>query len=202
MKNNYKISDKTKKILNDLSFEDIIYGLIKKIGEDPERDSLLLTPHRVVKSWGVLTSGYSENINQILDGAIFEENYNQMIVVKDIDFYSICEHHLLPFFGKCHIAYIPNKKIIGFSKIPKIVEHFSKRLQVQERLSQQIADTLNNILHPLGVAVVCEAQHLCMTMRGTEKVNSIATTSVVLGEFHNEEASRKEFFDLIKNKII
>jgi len=198
MKNNYKISENTKKVLNDLSFEDLIYGLIKKIGEDPERDSLLQTPHRVVKSWGVLTSGYNENINQILDGAIFEENYNQMVVVKDIDFYSICEHHLLPFFGKCHIAYIPNKKIIGFSKIPKIVEHFSKRLQVQERLSQQIADTLNDALNPLGVAVVCEAQHLCMTMRGVEKVNSIATTSVVLGEFHNEEASRQEFFDLIK----
>ena len=202
MSNNYKISEDTKKILDNLSFEDLIYGFIKKIGEDPERDSLLQTPQRVAKCWDILTSGYNESIDQILDGAIFEENYNQMVVVKDIDFYSICEHHLLPFFGKCHVAYIPNKKIIGFSKIPKIVEHFSKRLQVQERFSQQIANTLNDILNPLGVAVVCEAQHLCMTMRGVEKVNSIAATSVVLGEFHNEEASRQEFFGLIKNRII
>ncbi|HQJ76181.1 MAG TPA: GTP cyclohydrolase I FolE, partial [Bacteroidota bacterium] len=149
--------------------EDLVYGILKKIGEDPNREGLLRTPTRVAKAWEFITKGYKDDLNKILNEAIFEEKYNQMVVVKDIDFYSMCEHHLLPFYGKCHVAYIPNGKIVGLSKIPRIVDIFARRLQVQERMTQEIAETLNNVLNPIGVAVVCEARHMCMMMRGVEK---------------------------------
>jgi GTP cyclohydrolase I len=200
--NSYKISEKAAKMINELDMEDLIYGILQKVGEDPQREGLLRTPTRVTKSWDFLTKGYNDDLNKILNEAVFEEKYNQMVVVKDIDFFSLCEHHLLPFYGKCHIAYIPNGKIVGLSKIPRIVDVFARRMQVQERMTQEIAETLNNILQPLGVAVVCEARHMCMMMRGVEKQNSVATTSAVLGEFHADPETRQEFFDLIKNRLV
>lgn len=199
--NSFQISQKSSKMIDELSMEDLVYGILKKIGEDPNREGLLRTPTRVAKAWEFITKGYKDDLNKILNEAIFEEKYNQMVVVKDIDFYSMCEHHLLPFYGKCHVAYIPNGKIVGLSKIPRIVDIFARRLQVQERMTQEIAETLNNVLNPIGVAVVCEARHMCMMMRGVEKQNSIATTSAVIGEFHNDPETRQEFFDLIKNRL-
>ncbi len=200
--NSFVISTKSEKMIDDLSMEDMIFGILKKIGEDPQREGLLRTPTRVSKAWDFLTKGYKDDLNKILNEAVFEEKYNQMVVVKDIDFFSLCEHHLLPFYGKCHVAYIPNGKIVGLSKIPRIVDIFARRLQVQERMTQEIAETLNNVLQPIGVAVVCEARHMCMMMRGVEKQNSVATTSSVMGEFHNDPETRQEFFDLIKNRLI
>ena len=200
--NSYKISEKSSKMVNELSMEDLVYGILQKVGEDPQREGLLRTPTRVAKSWDFLTKGYNDDLTKILNEAVFEEKYNQMVVVKDIDFFSLCEHHLLPFYGKCHIAYIPNGKIVGLSKIPRIVDIFARRMQVQERMTQQIAETLNNVLQPIGVAVVCEARHMCMMMRGVEKQNSVATTSAVMGEFHNDPETRQEFFDLIKNRLV
>jgi len=199
--NSFQISQKSSKMIDELSMEDLVYGILKKIGEDPNREGLLRTPTRVAKAWEFITKGYKDDLNKILNEAIFDEKYNPMVVVKDIDFYSMCEHHLLPFYGKCHVAYIPNGKIVGLSKIPRIVDIFARRLQVQERMTQEIAETLNNVLNPIGVAVVCEARHMCMMMRGVEKQNSIATTSAVIGEFHNDPETRQEFFDLIKNRL-
>ncbi|MGD0339353.1 MAG: GTP cyclohydrolase I FolE [Bacteroidota bacterium] len=183
-------------------FEKAIEQLLVHIGEDPGREGLLRTPHRVAKAYQFLTSGYSQDINAILSKAIFREKYNEMVIVKDIDFFSLCEHHLLPFFGKVHIAYIPKGKIVGLSKLPRIVEVFARRLQVQERMTQQIAETLYTALKPAGVAVVIEARHLCMMMRGVEKQNSIATTSAMLGEFHEDNKTRAEFLNLIKNSLM
>jgi GTP cyclohydrolase I len=198
----YKISNKALKSLKDLSKEDLIYGLLSKIGEDPKREGLLRTPIRVAKAYDFFTKGYNDDLQKILNEAVFEEKYTSMVVIKDIDFYSLCEHHLLPFFGKCHIAYIPNGKIVGLSKIPRIVEIFARRLQVQERMTKEIAQTIHDVLNPMGVAVVIEARHLCMMMRGVEKQNSKATTSAVLGEFHEDPGTREEFFNLIRGNLM
>ena len=177
--------------------EGLIGKLLVEIGEDPQREGLLKTPKRVALSYKFLTKGYNENAEKILNGAVFQECYSEIVLVKDIDFYSLCEHHLLPFYGKCHVAYIPNKKIVGLSKLPRIVEMFSRRLQVQERMTKQIGDFINKVLEPQGVAVVCEARHLCMMMRGVEKQNSIATTSSMLGVFKDDAKTRAEFMKLI-----
>jgi GTP cyclohydrolase IA len=178
--------------------QDIIRGLLSAIGEDPSREGLLNTPRRVEKSLQFLTSGYREDVDAMLNNALFTVDYNEMVIVRDIDFYSLCEHHILPFFGKCHVAYIPNGKVVGLSKIPRLVDIFARRLQVQERLTNQIANTLLEKIDPLGVAVVTEATHLCMSMRGVEKQNSVAVTSAMLGAFRTDARTRGEFLDLIK----
>ncbi len=170
--------------------------IITDLGEDVSREGLLKTPERVAKAYQFLTHGYHLDPDTILEKALFDEDYNEMIVVKDIEMYSLCEHHMLPFFGKAHVAYIPNGKIVGLSKIPRVVDVFARRLQVQERLTIQIRDAIERVLNPLGVAVVIEAQHLCMMMRGAEKQNSLTTTSGMSGEFH-KEATRLEFMRLI-----
>ena len=177
--------------------EEIIRNLLINIGEDPNRPELLKTPARVAKFWQHVSQGYRVDVPAMLKESLVYEDYNQMIIVKDLDFFSLCEHHLVPFFGKAHVAYIPNGKIIGFSKIPRVVTAFSQRLQIQERLTQQIADTLNEALEPKGVGVIIEARHLCMQMRGVEKQNSNITTSVMLGELHDEPQARAEFLKLI-----
>src|SRR3954465_738727 len=175
-----------------------IRQLLVDLGEDPDREGLLNTPKRVEKAYRFLTSGYRADIDQVLNNALFTVDYNEMVIVKDIDFYSLCEHHLLPFFGKCHVAYIPRNKVIGLSKIPRLVDVFARRLQVQERLTSQIADTISEKISPLGVAVVMEATHLCMSMRGVEKQNSFAVTSSMLGAFRSDARTRMEFLELIK----
>lgn len=174
-----------------------VSSILNEVGEDPNREGLLKTPLRVAKAYKFLTKGYDEDIEKLLNGAIFNEHYDEMVIVKDIDFYSLCEHHMLPFYGKCHIAYIPNGKIVGLSKIPRIVEMYSRRLQVQERMTREIGDMINKVLEPKGVAVVSEAKHLCMMMRGVEKQNSIATASCMLGRFKSDEKTRSEFLKLI-----
>lgn len=177
--------------------EESVAVILAEIGEDPKREGLLRTPNRVAKAYKFLTKGYGEDIEKLLNNAIFNEHYDEMVIVKDIDFYSLCEHHLLPFFGKCHIAYIPNGKIVGLSKLPRMVEMFSRRLQVQERMTREIGDMINKVLEPKGVAVVTEASHLCMMMRGVEKQNSVATASAMLGRFKSDEKTRTEFLKLI-----
>jgi GTP cyclohydrolase IA len=179
---------------------EIIKELLLEIGEDPSREGLIRTPERVEKALHFFTKGYSEDPRDILLGALFEEEYDEMVIVKDIDMFSLCEHHLLPFFGRCHIAYIPQRKIVGLSKLARVVEIYSRRLQVQERLTTQIAETIQEVLNPYGVGVVIEAQHLCMIMRGVEKQNSIAITSSMLGTFRTNVETRMEFMDLIKGK--
>ncbi len=178
--------------------EDAVREILRHIGEDPEREGLLQTPGRVRRAYEYLTRGYQMDLKEVLNGAMFTEKYDEMVIVKNIDFFSLCEHHLLPFFGRCHVAYIPNGKIVGLSKIPRIVEMFSRRLQVQERLTNQIADTLSEVLDPQGVAVVMEAQHLCMMMRGVEKQNAVVTTSAMRGVFKTQRATRDEFVELIQ----
>ena len=178
--------------------EKLVEQLLKELGEDPHREGLARTPERVAKSLEYLTSGYHKNVDEILNDALFVEEYDEMVVVKDIDLASMCEHHLLPFIGKAHVAYMPHKKIVGLSKIPRLVEMFSRRLQVQERLTTQIANSLNEALEPRGVAVVIEAVHLCMLMRGVEKQNSKAVTSAMLGAFRDRPETRAEFMELIK----
>jgi len=181
----------------DSEIERSILTVLSRLGEDPERDGLLKTPLRVAKALRFLTQGYEMNIDDVLNGAVFDEQYNEMVIVKDIDFFSLCEHHMLPFFGKCHIAYIPAGKIVGLSKIPRIVDMYARRLQVQERMTHQIAESLQNVLKPMGVAVVCEGRHMCMMMRGVQKQNSVATTSEMLGAFRNNQKTREEFLRLI-----
>ncbi len=181
--------------------ERIVHELLTELGEDPQRDGLLKTPHRVAKAMKFLTSGYEADLAATLNNAIFEEDYNEMVIVRDIDFYSMCEHHMLPFFGRCHVAYIPNGKIVGLSKLPRIVDIFARRLQVQERMTQQVANALQEALNPLGVAVVCEARHMCMMMRGVEKQNSLTTTSTMLGEFCMKQSTRMEFLRLINTRV-
>ena len=178
--------------------QDLIRRLLAELGEDPDREGLQRTPKRVEKALRFLTSGYDANIDEVLNEALFTVDYNEMVIVKDIDFYSLCEHHLLPFFGKCHIAYIPTNRVIGLSKIPRIVDVFSRRLQIQERLTSQIADTIKEKITPLGVAVVIEATHLCMSMRGVEKQNSRAVTSAMIGAFRDTARTRMEFLELLK----
>ena len=177
---------------------EVIRRLLADLGEDPSREGLLKTPERVERSLKFLTSGYQKDVDEILNGALFTVDYTEMVIVKDIDFYSLCEHHLLPFFGKCHVAYLPTNQVIGLSKIPRIVEIFSRRLQVQERLTNEIAETIREKINPLGVAVVLEGTHLCMSMRGVEKQNSTAITSAMLGVFRDDARTRSEFLALIR----
>ena len=172
--------------------------MLGAIGEEPSREGLLDTPKRVEKALRFLTSGYEADVDAVLNNALFTVDYNEMVIVKDIDFYSLCEHHMLPFFGKCHVAYIPNGRVVGLSKIPRIVDIFARRLQVQERLTNQIAETILDKVKPLGVAVVTEAAHLCMSMRGVERQNSVAVASAMLGAFRNDARTRAEFLELIK----
>jgi GTP cyclohydrolase I len=180
--------------------QDLIRQLLAELGEDPAREGLVRTPKRVEKSFAFLTSGYKADIDQVLNDALFTVDYNEMVIVRDIDFYSLCEHHLLPFFGRCHVAYIPKTRVIGLSKIPRLVDVFARRLQIQERLTNQIAQTIREKIDPLGVAVVCEGTHLCMSMRGVEKQNSFAVTSAMLGAFHDNARTRMEFLELIRGR--
>jgi GTP cyclohydrolase I len=178
--------------------EDLIRQLLTELGEDAGREGLVRTPQRVEKALRFLTSGYRADIDTVLNNALFTVDYSEMVIVKDIDFYSLCEHHLLPFFGKCHVAYIPRTQVIGLSKIPRLVDVFARRLQIQERMTNQIAETIREKINPLGVAVVCEGTHLCMSMRGVEKQNSLAVTSAMLGSFRDNARTRMEFLELIK----
>jgi GTP cyclohydrolase I len=178
--------------------QDLVRNLLVHLGEDPDREGLVNTPKRVERSLRFLTSGYRADIDEVLNDALFKVDYSEMVIVKDIDFYSLCEHHLLPFFGRCHVAYIPSDKVIGLSKIPRLVDVFSRRLQVQERLTNQIAETIRDKIAPLGVAVVMQATHLCMSMRGVEKQNSVAVTSAMLGVFRDNARTRMEFLELVK----
>jgi GTP cyclohydrolase I len=175
-----------------------IRRLLSELGEDPDREGLVDTPKRVEKSLTFLTSGYGVDVNAVINGALFSVEYNEMVIVRDIDFYSLCEHHMLPFFGKAHVAYIPNGKVVGLSKIPRLVDVFARRLQVQERLTSQVAECLSDAIAPLGVAVVMEATHLCKAMRGVEKQNSVTVTSAMRGCFKDDARTRQEFLQLIK----
>jgi GTP cyclohydrolase IA len=178
--------------------QEIIRQLLAELGEDPAREGLRDTPKRVDQALRFLTSGYTADVDAVLNNALFTVDYNEMVIVKDIDYYSLCEHHLLPFFGKVHVAYIPNGKVIGLSKIPRLVEVFARRLQIQERMTNEIAETIRDKIAPLGVAVVCEGTHLCMAMRGVEKQNSFAITSAMLGAFQSDARTRSEFLELIR----
>lgn len=180
--------------------QDLITQLLARLGEDPQREGLLKTPDRVARSFEYLTSGYRSKVEDIVNGALFTVDYNEMVIVRDIDFYSLCEHHLLPFFGKCHVAYVPNGKVIGLSKIPRLVDMFARRLQLQERMTSQIAETIRDQVQPLGVAVVCEGTHLCMAMRGVEKQASTTVTSAMLGAFHDDPRTRNEFLKLVRQR--
>ena len=178
----------------------LIEDLLGRLGEDAKRDGLLRTPHRVDKSLRFLTSGYRMDINKILNGALYEVKYDEMVVVRDIEFFSLCEHHMLPFYGKMHVAYLPQKKVIGLSKIPRLVDMFARRLQIQERLTQQVAQTIQEVIRPLGVGVICEAKHFCMMMRGVEKQHSGAMTSAMLGAFRDRKETRDEFLALVNHR--
>jgi len=180
--------------------ESAMRGILKHLGEDPSRDGLVATPRRVAKSLRFLTSGYRQDVDKVLNGALFDVCYDEMVIVKDIEVFSLCEHHLLPFFGRCHVAYIPSNKVIGLSKLPRIVDVFARRLQVQERLTTEIAYTIMDKIKPLGVGVVIEARHLCMIMRGVEKQNSVAVTSTMLGCFRDDRRTREELLSLLRSK--
>jgi GTP cyclohydrolase I len=186
--------------LYNTAVQDLVRRMLVELGEDPVREGLVNTPARVERALRFLTSGYAADVDAILNGALFTVDYSEMVIVKDIDFYSLCEHHLLPFFGKCHVAYIPRRHVIGLSKIPRLVDVFARRLQIQERLTNQIAETLLAKANPLGVAVVCEGTHLCMSMRGVEKQNSFAVTSAMLGSFRDNARTRMEFLELIRHR--
>ena len=182
--------------------EVITKQLLEEIGEDPNREGLLKTPNRVSKAWLFFSKGYKQDLNRIINDAIFEEDAKDMVIVRDIEFFSLCEHHLIPFFGKAHVGYIPNGKVIGLSKIPRIIDMFSRRLQVQERLTHQIADAINSVLNPKGVSVVMEGRHMCMQMRGVEKQNSFTSTSAMSGQFKKSAETRSEFLSIINRRTV
>ncbi len=184
------------------NIERITKQLLENIGEDPNREGLLKTPSRVAKAWQFFSKGYTQSIDELINNAIFNEDANDMVIVRDIEFFSLCEHHLIPFFGKAHVGYIPNSKVIGLSKIPRIIDMFSRRLQVQERLTHQVADALKNVLNPKGVAVVMEGRHMCMQMRGVEKQNSFTSTSAMSGQFKKSSETRSEFLAIINRNIV
>jgi GTP cyclohydrolase IA len=186
--------------LDSVSTQDLYRELLVRIGEDPTRDGLIRTPERMEKSMAFLTRGYAMNVTDVLHEALFDVDYDEMVIVKDIEFFSQCEHHLLPFFGKAHIAYVPNGKVIGLSKIPRLVDVYARRLQVQERLTRQIGDAITEAIHPQGVAVILEAQHLCMMMRGVEKQHSHTVTSAMLGVFKTQLQTRNEFLSLVRRQ--
>ena len=180
--------------------EKITKQLLTEIGEDPNREGLIKTPYRVSKAWEFFSKGYKENLDIIINDAIFNEDARDMVIVRDIEFFSLCEHHLIPFFGKAHVGYIPNGRVIGLSKIPRIIDMFSRRLQVQERLTHQIADAINSVLNPKGVSVVMEGRHMCMQMRGVEKQNSFTSTSAMSGQFKKSAETRSEFLSIINRR--
>ena len=184
--------------LDSVSTQDLYRELLTRIGEDPNRDGLLRTPERVEKSMAFLTKGYTMDVTEVLHDALFDVDYDEMVIVKDIEFYSMCEHHMLPFFGKAHVAYVPHGKVIGLSKIPRLVDVFARRLQVQERLTRQIGDAITEAIRPQGVAVILEAEHLCMMMRGVEKQHSSTVTSAMLGVFKTQLQTRNEFLSLVR----
>jgi GTP cyclohydrolase IA len=186
--------------LTSATFEDLVREMLVRLGEDPQREGLVRTPERVQKAFQFLTKGYNEDPEAMLKKALFTVTYDEMVIVKDVEMFSQCEHHMLPFFGKVHVAYIPNGKVIGLSKIPRLIEIFSRRLQIQERLTTQIAETIQKVIQPQGVGVVIEARHLCMMMRGVEKQHSAAVTSSMLGCFRDEQETRTEFLSLIRQR--
>jgi GTP cyclohydrolase I len=187
-------------LLDSVSTQDLYRELLLRIGEDPTRDGLVRTPERMEKSMAFLTRGYTMNVTDVLHNALFDVDYDEMVIVKDIEFFSLCEHHLLPFFGKAHIAYVPDGKVIGLSKIPRLVDVFARRLQVQERLTRQVGEAITEAIHPQGVAVILEAQHLCMMMRGVEKQHSSTVTSAMLGVFKTQLQTRNEFLSLVRRQ--
>jgi len=191
--------DESAKPLAEASTKDIYAELLKRYDKDPTRDGLLRTPERMEKAMDFLTRGYAQDPAQVLQDALFDVDYDQMVIVRDVEFYSLCEHHLLPFFGKAHIAYIPNGKVIGLSKMARLVDIFARRLQVQERLTREVADAIEDAIHPQGVGVVMEAQHLCMMMRGVEKQDSSTVTSAMTGVFKDQAGTRSEFLSLVRN---
>ena len=180
--------------------QEAVRATLRELGEDPEREGLLKTPQRVAESLRFLTSGYHQDVKKVLNDAVYSVAYDEMVIVKDIEIFSMCEHHLLPFFGRCHVAYIPTKKVIGLSKIPRLVDVFARRLQIQERLTNQIAETIMETVKPQGVGVIIEAKHLCMIMRGVEKQNSVAVTSAMLGAFRDDGQTRAEFLRLVRER--
>jgi len=199
MKKNTAVIDFPPKLGNGTIAEHMKF-VLEALGEDPEREGLRQTPERSAKALQFLTSGYSKDVREVVNGALFQVKYDEMVIVKDIEFFSLCEHHLLPFFGKIHVAYLPNERVIGLSKIPRLVDVFARRFQIQERLTQQIAETIQEKVDPIGVAVVMEATHLCMAMRGVEKQNSVTVTSSMLGVFREDARTRHEFLELIRHR--
>jgi GTP cyclohydrolase I len=178
----------------------LVKQILERLGEDPQREGLARTPERVERALQFLTSGYGADVNEVVNGALFAVKYDEMVIMKDIEFFSMCEHHMLPFFGKVHVAYIPRDKVIGLSKLPRIVDVFARRLQIQERMKQQIAQTIQEMIEPVGVGVICEARHFCMMMRGVEKQHSGAVTSAMLGAFRNRKETRDEFLSLVNHR--
>jgi GTP cyclohydrolase IA len=200
MKSNKAVVKVMQAVAKEKSIAPQVSEILAALGEDPNRDGLLRTPERVDKALKFLTSGYTKDITTILNGALYEVKYDEMVVVKDIEFFSMCEHHMLPFFGKVHVAYIPRNRVIGLSKVPRIVDVFARRLQIQERMTQEIAQTIQDVVDPVGVGVICEARHFCMMMRGVEKQHSGAMTSAMLGAFRNRKETRDEFLALVNHK--
>jgi GTP cyclohydrolase I len=201
MKTNHRTTvDEREPVTPHDPLEETVRAMLRELGEDPDREGLLKTPHRVAESLRFLTSGYQKDVNEVLNGAVYSVAYDEMVIVKDIEIFSMCEHHLLPFFGRCHVAYIPTRKVIGLSKIPRLVDVFARRLQIQERLTNQIAETIMETIKPQGVGVIIEAKHLCMIMRGVEKQNSVAVTSAMLGAFRDDAQTRAEFLRLVRER--